>query len=136
MSRMADEMIFELAASLNTGMDKTAAKKDDDDKDDKKGGCPECGGKLVFGKCFADPDKCSKSSKKDDKDDKDDKKDKKKDDKKDKAEKKKKEAVMYVLNGLSKLAEDLDGIGADDASSLVDDALRIIVHNLESEEQE
>ena len=37
---------------------------------------------------------------------------------------------MYVLNTLSKLASDLDEINAEDASSLVDDALRVIVHNL------
>lgn len=124
---MGDEMILELAAKLQ-GFDKTAAKKDDDkkddkkdDKDEKKGGCPGCDGKLVFGKCYNED--CSKCAKKDKKDD----------DKKD--DKKKKDAsVMTVLAGLSKLAEELDDVGADDAAAAVDDALRIIVENLQAEE--
>jgi len=115
MSKSGDEMIMELAASLG-GMNKTAAKKDDDKKDEKKKEdkkeCEKCDGK-----CKCDEDK---------KDDKKDKKDKKDD---------KKEAVMGVLHGLSKLAAELDEVGADDASSLVDEALRVIVQNLDDEKK-
>jgi len=130
-TRMGNEMILELAAKLGgtADMNKTAAKKDDDDKDkdkdedkkddkkdddkDEKGkGCPECEGKLTFGKCFSDD--CSKSKKKDKKD----------------------AAVMDVLNGLSKLASDLDEMGADDASAAVDEALQVIVRNIQREQAE
>lgn len=104
---MGNEMILELAAALNTGMEKTAAKKDE-----------KCE------KCECDPCECDKKEKKDKKDKKEEKKDKKKD------------AVMDILNGLSKLAADLDEAGADEASSLVDDALRVIVNNLQKEETE
>jgi ABC-type Zn2+ transport system substrate-binding protein/surface adhesin len=108
MTRLGDEMILELAASLG-GMEKTAAKKDEkEEKEDKK-------------------DDKEKKDEKEEKEDKDDKKEDKKD--------KKKDAVMDVLNGLSKLAADLDEAGADEASSLVDDALRVIVNNLENEKK-
>ena len=127
MSKMGDEMILALAASLNAGMEKTAAKKDDDkeekkddreDKKDKK--CAKCGKKDCGCGCGGDADKCK--CKKGDKDDKKDDKDKK-------------DAVMNVLNGLSKLAAELDEVGADEASSLVDEALKVIVHNLEKEKK-
>jgi hypothetical protein len=118
MSRMGDEMILELAASLSAGMEKTAAKKDDD-KEDKKDDKKE---DKKCEKCKCDPCECDKKKEKEDK--KEDKKDKKKD------------AVMDILNGLSKLAADLDEAGAEEASSLVDDALKIIVHNLKKDDSE
>lgn len=110
MTRLGDEMILELAASLNASMNKTAAKKD---KEEKKEECEECGEE----KC-----KC-----------KEEKKDEKKDDKKGK---KKDAAVMNILSGLSKLAGDLDEASADEASSLVDDALKIIVNKIKEEQSE
>lgn len=130
-TRMGNEMILELAGILGAdSLNKTAAKKDD-------GNCDGCGKPSQFCK----KDDCGKDDKedkkdKDDKDDKDeDKKEDKKDDKKeDKKDDDKKEAVMDVLNGLSKLASDLDEMGADDASSAVDDALKIIVQNLKDEQ--
>lgn len=128
MSRMGDELIMELAAQLG-GFNKCAAKKDDDDKDEKKKDekkedkkCAECGKKDCGCGCDGDTDKCKCKAK-----DKDDKKDKKDD--------KKKDAVLSVLNGLSKLAGELDEIGAEEASSLVDDALKVIVNNLEEDQE-
>lgn len=127
MSRMGDELILELAASLG-GLNKTAG-KDKDDKEDKKDKkddkCPGCGKPSQF--CTKKD--CGKEDKKDKKDSKD-KKDKK--DKKDA----KKEAVMSVISGLSKLAGELDDLGAEEASSLVDDALKVIVQNLEATKSE
>jgi hypothetical protein len=119
---MGDEMILELAASLNAGMEKTAAKKDDDkeDKKEKKEEKCKCGKKDCDCGCKGDADKCK--CKKEEKKDKDDKKEKK-------------DAMMDVLTGLSKLAADLDEVGAEEASSLVDDALKVIVHNLENEKK-
>ena len=119
MTRLGDEMILELAASLG-GLNKTAAKKDEDKDEDKKDDkkCATCGKKDCPCGCDGDSDKC--------KCDKKDKDDKKKDDKK-------KDAVMYVLDGLAKLASELDEAGAEDASSLVDDALKVIVNNLKKE---
>jgi len=113
MTRSGDEMILELAASL--GFNKTAAKKDEEDKECKKCKCDpcECDKKdKKCKKCKCDPCECDK------------KEDKKKD---------KKEATMRVLHGLKKLAEELDEIGADEASHLVDDALKVIVDNLKTE---
>lgn len=108
MSRAGDEMILELASLLGTETVKTAAKKDDKDekKEDKK-----------------DEKKEEKAEKEDKKDDKEDKKD----------DKKEKEAsvMMSVVQDLVKLAGELDDIGAEDASSLVDDALKVIVDGLE-----
>jgi hypothetical protein len=90
------------------------AKKDKDDKDDKKGGCSECGGKLVFGKCFnEDCKKCAKK-KDDDKDDKKDKKDKK-EKKEDKDDEKKKEA--------QKLLDDALRLRAENRASLLSSAM-------------
>lgn len=111
-STMGDEMILNLAARLGASdLSKTAAKKDDDDKDEK------------------DEDKKDEDKKDEkDKEDKDDK------DEKDNGNDKK-AAVMDVLNGLSKLASELDEIGADDASAAVDEALRVIVHNIQKEKK-
>lgn len=114
MSRSGDEMMLALAGLLNKQDAKvvTAAKKDDD-KDDKKE---------------------EKDDKKDDKeDDKDEKKEEDKKDKKDdKEDKKDKKAsvLMGVLNQLTKLASELDDAGADEASAVVDAALRTIVKDL------
>lgn len=113
MSRSGEEMMLELASLLGT-MEKTAAKKDDngkkDDKKDKK-------------------DEEAKE-KKDDKE-KDDNGNGKKDDKKEK----KADLLMNVVSSLVKLATDLDEAGADEASELVDDALRVIVYNIEQANQ-
>jgi len=110
MSRSGDEMMLELAALMGT-LEKTAAKKDDkkDDKADKE--------------------------KEDKKEEKAEKEKKEKEDKKDKKDKKA-EVMMHVVNNLVKLAGELDEIGAEEASSLVDDALRIIVKNIEAEQSE
>jgi len=115
MSRAGEEMILELAGLLGTDTVKTAAKKDDD-KEDKK----------------------DKKEDKEDKKEDDDKKDKKEDDdKKDgKFEKEKKASIMAgVLQDLVKLATELDELGADEASSLVDDALKVIVETIKTEEE-
>lgn len=112
MLKSGDEMITVLAGLLGGDLNKTAAKKDDkkeDDKKDKK--CPECGHKDCDCGCDTETGKGCKCSK-----DKDDKKKK----------------ASYVIASLSKLAGDLDEMGEDDASSLVDDALRVIVKSLES----
>lgn len=77
-----------------------------------------------------------KNAAKDNDDKKEDKKEKAEKDKKEKADKKddkKKNAfvMVRVLQDLTKLASELDKLGADSASGLVDDALRVIVANLE-----
>jgi len=106
MTRMGDEMILALAASLETGINKSAAKKEKE--------CKEC-------EC--DPCECEKEEEKEDKEDKKEKKDKKD----------KKASAAYIVSSLYKLANELDDMGADEASSLVDDALRVIVKNMKSE---
>jgi len=88
-------------ATLLGAMQKTAGKKDDDKDEEKK-----------------------EESKKDE-EKKDD--EKKKDGKKDK----KADVMMNVVSSLVKLAGELDELGAEEASSLVDDALRVIVKNIE-----
>lgn len=114
MSRAGEEMILELAGLLGTDTVKTAAKKDDD-KDDKK-------------------DKKEEKAEKKEKEDKE-KKDKKDKEKKDKEKKDKKASVMIgVLQSLVKLAGELDEMGAEEASSLVDDALKVIVDGIKTEE--
>jgi hypothetical protein len=65
-------------------------------------------------KCECEPCECAKGKKKS-------KKSKKS---------KKKEAASEVVSGLYKLANELDEIGADEASALVDDALKVIVKNI------
>lgn len=114
MSRAGEEMVLELAALLNNDLVKSAAKEDGDDKEDKKP-C-KCGKKDCKCGCEGDSDKCKCK-----------KEEEKKDDKKDK----KASIMVRVLQDLVKLAGELDEIGADGASSLVDDALRVIVKNLE-----
>lgn len=109
MSTSGEEMILNLAAAMN-GLEKTAAKK-----------CPECGKKEC---------ECKKEEDKEDKEEKAEKEEKEEKAEKKKKSKKKKAAVMEVLNGLSKLASELDALGADEASAAVDDALRTIVSNL------
>jgi hypothetical protein len=119
MSRAGEEMILELAGLLSTETVKTAAKKDDDKdkKDEKKDEklCAKCGKKDCPCGCKGDADKCKCPEK-----DKDDKK-----------EDKKASVMMSVLQDLVKLAGELDDIGAEEASGLVDDALKVIVDGLE-----
>lgn len=112
MSRMGEEMILALAASLNGDLNKTAAKKKEDgeDKEDKKD---------------------MKEDKKDEKEEKDEEKEEKKE-KKDKKDKK--ASTLYIIDGLYKLATELDDMGEEEASSLVDDALRVIVQNIRDQE--
>jgi len=106
MSRSGEEMMLELATILGT-MQKTAAKKDEDDKKEDK--------------------KEEKEDKKEEDDE--DKEDKKEED--DKKEDKKASVMMGVVSSLVKLANELDEVGAEEASSLVDEALQVIVKNLE-----
>ena len=77
----------------------------------------------------------STAAKKDDEEDKDEPKDDEKDEKEDKKDKdkKKKAVVMGVLNELTKLASELDEAGAEEASSVVDEALRVIVRDLQTD---
>jgi hypothetical protein len=109
MSRSGDEMMLELAGLLGT-LEKTAAKKDD--KDEEK-----------------DEEKKEKAEEKAEKDEEKKEKAEKKKDKK----KKKADVMMHVVSSLVKLASELDELGAPEASSLVDDALRVIVKNIEAE---
>ena len=117
MKRAGDEMALTLQSLLTKmdgGLDKTAAKKKDDEdkKEDKK-------------------DEAKKNEDKKD-EDKAEKKDEKKGDKK----KDKKAAVMAsVVQTLVKLADDLDVAGADNASTLVDEALRVIVQKMDEDAQ-
>jgi len=106
MSRAGEEMVLELASLLDNGVVKTAAKKKDEEKEDKKEGKePEAGEK--------------KEEKEADKD------------KKKKKEKDAKASIMvHVLRDLVKLAGELDELGADEASDLVDEALRVITESL------
>ena len=105
MSRSGDEMVLELASILNL-MNKNASKKDEqEDKKEEK------------------EDEKKKDEEKKESEDK--KEDKEKEDKK-----KKSEALMGVVSSLVKLATELDESGATDASELVDEALRVIVHNI------
>jgi hypothetical protein len=103
MTRAGDEMILELASLLNTDMVKNAAKKDENDKDEN------------------------------DKDEKDE--EEKKDEAKDKEKEKndKKASLISVVNDLVKLAGELDDMGAEEASNLVDDALKTIVDSFQSD---
>jgi len=123
MSRMGDEMVAELSKLLGNGLDKTAAKKE---KEDEK--CEECG---------KEPCKCKEMAKKEkDKAKADKEKEKEKADKaKAKAKKKKKKAEVLagVVGELVKLADELDAAGAPEASGLVDEALNVLVTNLETE---
>jgi hypothetical protein len=107
MSRNSDEIVMELAAALG-GMEKLAAKKEEKEE----------------------PKKDKKEEKEEKKEDKKDKKEEK-----DEKDKKKAKALMEIVNGLAKLASELDEMGAEDASSLVDDALKVIVYNIEDEEK-
>lgn len=50
-----------------------------------------------------------------------------------KAKKKKKSDFESLLNNLVKLAEELDASGAEEAASLVDDALKVIVKNIKED---
>lgn len=108
MSRSGNEMMLELASLLGT-LEKTAAKKDDSecDKDEAKMDESKEEGAA----------KCEKKVMK----------------KKVKKKKKKADVMMDVVSSLVKLAGELDEAGADEASSLVDDALRVIVKNIEAE---
>ena len=115
MSRAGEEMILALSSLLNTDVVKTAAKKDDDKKEEKKEGKKD----------DKKPCKCGDKDCKECKDDK--KEEKKKDEKKGKD---KESAVLNVLNNLTKLAGELDNVGADEASGLVDEALKIIVDSI------
>jgi len=113
MSRAGEEMILELATLLGTETVKTAAKKEDEEE--KEGKKHE-----------------EKESKEFEKGEKEEEKEAKKE-KKEKKEKKDKKAtlIMSVVQDLVKLAGELDEMGADEASSLVDDALRVIVDSIE-----
>lgn len=71
-----------------------------------------------------------KEDKKEEKEEKEEKAEKKEKKEKDK---KKAEAVMDIVNSLAKLAGELDEMGAEEASSLVDDALKVIVYNIDGE---
>lgn len=107
MSRAGEEMVLELATLLDNPVMKTAAK--DDEKDEKK------------------EDKKEEDKKEEKKEDEKDEKEEKKEDKKEAS------VMVRVLQDLVKLASELDEIGADDASGLVDDALKVIVDNLEKQ---
>ena len=75
------------------------------------------------------------AAKKDDKkEDKEEaKKEKEKEKAKAKAKKKKKAELSGLLNNLVKLAEELDAAGSEEAASLVDDALKVIVKSIKDE---
>lgn len=115
MSRAGEEMILALAGLLGTETVKTAAKKDDD-KDDKKDKAKE------------------KKEKAKEKEEKEKAEKKEKDDKKKEKEDKKASVMLGVLQNLVKLAGELDEMGAEEASGLVDDALKVIVDGLDEEE--
>jgi hypothetical protein len=127
MSRAGEEKVLELSRLLSTDTVKTAAKKekDEDKKEEKKEKCKECDKEEC---------ECEKKDKKDEKKDekKQDKNDEKKEDKK-KSKKKKAEIMLGVVNDLVKLANELDTAGADDAANLVDEALQIIMKNIDKE---
>lgn len=105
-------MVLELAALLGNGVVKTAAADEEAKCKCTKGeDCKKHPGNRGCG-CKGDADKC-KCKKEDKKPDK-------------------KSFVMTgVLENLVKLAGELDDIGADEASNMVDEALKIIVKNLE-----
>ena len=118
MSKYGNEMISDLANLLNkhSGLDKTAAKKDDkkEDKEEAK----------------KEKEKEKEKAKKE-KEKEDAKKEKEK--AKAKAKKKKKAELSGLLNNLVKLAEELDAAGSEEAASLVDDALKVIVKSIKDE---
>jgi hypothetical protein len=106
MSKFGNEMVAELANLLNkheVGLGKTAAKKE------------------------MKEEKSDKKEKAEDKEEKADKKEKSK------SKKKKKSDFENLLNNLVKLAEELDASGAEEAASLVDDALKVIVKNIKED---
>jgi hypothetical protein len=103
MSRSGDEMIFELAAML-----KTAGKKTDEE-------CEE-----------------SKKDKKEPKEPEEKEEEKKTEKPKSKKKSKKATVLSSVLNDLVKMANSLDEVGAQDASNLIDDALQVILKNVQA----
>ena len=112
MTRAGDEMILQLASLLGTDTVKTAAKKKEDKKEEKE-------------------------DKKDEKKEEEEEKEDDKDEKKKEEKKEKKASVMSsVLKDLVKLASELDELGAEEASDLVDDALRSIVQNINNSVKE
>ena len=115
MTRAGDEMILQLASLLGTDTVKTAAKKKEDKKEEKE-------------------DK--KDEKKEEEEEKEDDKDEKKKDKKEEKKEKKASVMSSVLKDLVKLASELDELGAEEASDLVDDALRSIVQNINNSVKE
>lgn len=124
MSVSGDEMMVKLASLLGPTTDKTAAKKDDNEKEDKEKDksedkkdkkdekCCKCGKKDCKCGCKGDPDKCKCDAKK-----------------------KKAELVAGVMNDLVKLASELDDLGAEKASDLVDVALRQVVAAFEDNDE-
>ena len=84
-------------------------------------------------------DKTAAKKDKEEKEEKAEKAEKKeKEDKKEKKGKKKKKAetIASVVGELVKLADELDELGATEASGLVDNALKVVVTNLEKEATE
>jgi outer membrane biosynthesis protein TonB len=119
---MGNEMLVELSALLDKyDITKEAAKKDDKEGKEKEKAKKEK--EKEKEKAEKDKEKAKKEKEKE--------KAKKEKEKKDSKKKKKGEIMVDVLEGLSKLATELDSIGAEEASGLVDDALRIIVKNME-----
>jgi hypothetical protein len=119
MSRTGNEMINELSKLLGSEMVKTAAEKEDKKEEKEKA-------KEEKEEAKAE----EKAAKEEEKAEKKEEKEKGKKDKKDK-KKKKAEVMMGVINDLVKLANELDASGADDASGLVDDAIKVIMENIE-----
>lgn len=106
---------MELATALG-GLEKFATKKED--KEDKK---------------VKEEDEEDKEDEEDEEEEDKNKDEEKEDKEEDEKEEKKAKAIMEIVHGLSKLANDLDEVGANEASSLVDDALKVIVYNIEQE---
>lgn len=115
MSRAGEEMVLELASLLNTDIVKSAS-KDEEEKEGKE-----------------HEEKESKEKEKVEQEEKEAKK--KKDDAKKKKDKKA-SVMVHVLRDLVKLAGELDDLGADEASGLVDDALRSITNSITKSAEE
>ena len=135
MLRSGEDMIRELVKLMGTDtVVKTATEKAEKDekraekKEEKK--CEKCEKEL----CECKEIKEKEEAKAEKAEQKEEDKKEKEDAKKDKKNKKKKAEVMLgVVSELCKLANDLDTTGADEAASLVDEALQVIMKNVDKE---
>ena len=135
MTRYGNDMISELSKLLGSELVKTAAEKEvKEDKAEKKEEAAKAKEEAKEEKAAAKEE--AAEAKAEAKEEKAKEKEEAAEEKaaaKAKKDKKKKKAetMMAVVQDLVKLANELDAAGAEEASGLVDDALKVIIENLE-----